>query len=168
MSVGNNLVSFIRKLLTSLMLLCAILLFAVGVSVPFFDVQKFWLFTDEVSVLSGLVELARASEWFLFVIIFLFTIVFPLVKLTALGVVWWMRGSDDERADLLLRWVSQLGKWSMLDVFVVAILVVTIKSSSVARISVDLGVYLFTASVIMTQITSFRLERRLFASTQST
>jgi paraquat-inducible protein A len=49
----------------------------------------------------------------------------------------------------------------MLDVFVVAILVVTMKSASLAAIRVDVGVYLFTASVMLTQLISIRLERRL-------
>lgn len=143
------------------MLSLALLLFVAGVSAPFFQVQKFWVFGDAVSVLSGLRELARASEWFLFAIIFLFTLVFPTVKLAALGTIWWKRGRDDAGADRLLRWVSHLGKWSMLDVFVVAILVVTIKASSLANITVDIGIYLFTASVVLTQIIALRLERRL-------
>jgi len=143
------------------MVLLALLLFAAGVTAPFFQVQKFWLFGDAVSVLSGLRELARASEWFLFAIIFLFTLVFPAVKLVALGIIWWKRGVDDDGADRLLQWVSHLSKWSMLDVFVVSILVVTIKAASVANITVDIGIYLFTASVVLTQLIALRLERRL-------
>jgi paraquat-inducible protein A len=143
------------------MLVAAFLLFGVGVAVPFFNVTKMWVFENSVSVLSGLVNLAHANEWFLFVIIFLFTIVFPLVKLGVLAAVWWYRAADDARADRLLRWESSLGKWSMLDVFVVAILIVAMKSASVASIRVGLGVYLFTASVVLTQLISIRLARRL-------
>jgi paraquat-inducible protein A len=153
----------LRRAATPLALAAAIALFFAGVSVPFFNVQKFWVFQDEVSVLSGLVNLAHADEWFLFVIIFLFTLVFPIVKLAGLGTVWWARGRDDERADQTLRWVSHLGKWSMLDVFVVAILVVTLKSASVAQMTLGIGIYLFTASVILTQLIAMRLERRLGA-----
>ena len=49
----------------------------------------------------------------------------------------------------------------MLDVFVVAILVVTLKSASVAQMTLGSGIYLFTASVILTQLIAMRLERRL-------
>lgn len=151
----------LQRSLTPMMLVGAFLLFGAGVAVPFFSVTKMWVFRDAVSVLSGLVDLAKANEWFLFIIIFLFTLVFPLVKLGVLATVWWHRSDDVERADRLLRWASSLSKWSMLDVFVVAILIVTIKSASVAAISVGVGVYLFTASVLLTQFISMRLEYRL-------
>ena len=153
--------SALYRVLTPLMLLLAFLLFGAGVAVPFFRVTKMWVFQDSVSVLSGLGELAEANEWFLFVVIFLFTLVFPCVKLGVLTAVWWYRSEDDARADRLLRWESSLGKWSMLDVFIVAILIVALKSASLAAVRVDLGVYLFTASVVLTQFISMRLERRL-------
>jgi paraquat-inducible protein A len=160
-SIRAKLAPVLKRGLTPTMLVIASALFVAGVTAPFFNVTKFWIFDDAVSVVSGLVELARASEWFLFAVILLFTLIFPSVKLGALGVVWWWRGRDDEHADRTLRWVSHLGKWSMLDVLVVAILVVTIKAAQIAKISVESGVYLFTASVVITQLTSLRLERRL-------
>lgn len=158
----------LHTVLTPVMIGCAFLLFAVGVAVPFFSVTKMWVFRDAVSVMSGLASLASANEWFLFAIIFLFTIVFPLVKLGVLTAVWWYRSEDDVRADRLLRWASSLGKWSMLDVFIVAILVVMLKTASVASMQVGIGVYLFTASVILTQFISIRLERRLRRRTTTT
>jgi paraquat-inducible protein A len=151
----------LRQSATPVMLVAAFLLFGVGVAVPFFSVTKMWVFRDAVSVISGLGALADAREWFLFIIIFLFTLVFPLIKLGVLTAVWWYRSEDDVRADRLLRWESSLGKWSMLDVLVVAILVVVMKSASLASIRVGIGVYLFTASVVLTQLISIRLERRL-------
>lgn len=153
--------AYLKSAATPLMLGCALGLFVAGVAVPFFSVTKMWVFHDAVSVLSGLLELARANEWFLFGIIFLFTLVFPLMKLGVLSAVWWYRTVDQARADRWLSWEAILGKWSMLDVFVVAILVVAMKSASVAEIRVGIGVYLFTASVILTQLISIRLERRL-------
>ena len=157
----KRLARFLRTAATPALLGVAFICFVAGVAVPFFNVTKMWVFHDAVSVISGLVSLAQAGEWFLFTILFLFTLVFPVTKLSVLAAVWWNRHHHDERADRLLRWVAHLGKWSMLDVFVVAILVVAVKSASVAEIHVSLGVYLFTASVIITQLTSSRLEHRL-------
>ena len=47
-----------------------------------------------------------------------------------------------------------MGKWSMLDVFVVAIMVLTVKSSGVASIQVSVGFFLFFLSVMLTQFAS--------------
>jgi paraquat-inducible protein A len=54
----------------------------------------------------------------------------------------------------MFHFVSNMGKWSMLDVFVVAILVLTIKSSGVADIRVGVGFFLFFTSVMLTQFAS--------------
>ncbi len=61
---------------------------------------------------------------------------------------------DLARVRRLHGWVESLGKWSMLDVFVVAILIVAMKSAAVAHIHLGLGLYLFTFSVIATQFAS--------------
>ena len=47
-----------------------------------------------------------------------------------------------------------MGKWSMLNVFVVAILVLTVKSGGVASIKVQSGFFLFFLSVMLTQFAS--------------
>jgi paraquat-inducible protein A len=49
----------------------------------------------------------------------------------------------------------------MLDVFVVAILIVTMKAAALAQIHIGLGLYLFTFSVIFTQLASHWLSHHL-------
>jgi paraquat-inducible protein A len=58
---------------------------------------------------------------------------------------------ERESAQGMFRFVSHLGKWSMLDVFVVAILVILMRSGGVADIAIRDGVVLFTCSVLLTQ-----------------
>ena len=84
----------------------------------------------------------------------MFTICFPFVKLTAMLVLWLWPRLDIEHARRLFHFVSNMGKWSMLDVFVVAILVLTIKSSGLASIRVGEGFFLFFISVMLTQFAS--------------
>lgn len=139
----------------------ALLLFGLGVFFPFFTVTKLWVFHDAVSVASGLITLFAEREYFLCGILTLFTLVFPLVKLGLLSLIWLERGHDLARMRRLHHRVENLGKWSMLDVFVVAILIVAMKSASVADIRIGLGVYLFTFSVIATQAATIAIERLL-------
>jgi uncharacterized paraquat-inducible protein A len=63
-------------------------------------------------------------------------------------------GLTADRARTYFKFVSHLGKWSMLDVFVVAILVLTVKSGGVASINVQGGFFLFFISVMLTQFAS--------------
>ena len=137
-----------------LMLVLAMALFVTGIFLPFTSVTKLWLFQNQISVYHGLIILWQAGELFLFLILFVFTICFPFVKLTAMLVLWLYPRVGTEHARTLFHFVSNMGKWSMLDVFVVAILVLTIKSSGVADIRVGDGFFLFFVSVMLTQFAS--------------
>lgn len=128
--------------------------FILGIVFPFFQVTQFWVFDDAVSVLSGILTLFEEQEYFLFAVISLFTVAFPLLKLAMLTALWIERHAGMSRLRRLHRRVALLGKWSMLDVFVVAILIVAMKSAALARIEVSLGLYLFTLSVVLTQAAS--------------
>ena len=54
----------------------------------------------------------------------------------------------------LLRVVALLGKWSMLDVFIVAVLVASVKLGILAHASVLSALYFFAASVLLTNLLS--------------
>lgn len=145
---------FRSGILIVLMLVSAVAFFVAGIFLPFTSVTKLWLFQDQISVYHGLIILWQAGELFLFLILFVFTVCFPLVKLTAMLVLWLYPRVGANHARTLFHFVSNLGKWSMLDVFVVAILVLTIKSSGVANIRVSEGFFLFFVSVMLTQFAS--------------
>jgi paraquat-inducible protein A len=143
-----------RSLPIVLMLFCALGLFVAGIFRPFTEVTKLWLFENRVSVFDGLIILAKSREFFLFLILLVFTVIFPCVKILSLITLWLKSGLTREQIIKLYSFVSHLGKWSMLDVFVVAILVILLKSGSIASIKIQDGFFLFFASVMLTQIAS--------------
>lgn len=151
----------LQKRVIPVLILAALLLFVTGVFFPFFHVTKFWVFNNAVSVVSGIMTLFHEREYFLFLVLTLFTLVFPLVKLALLALIWLEREHDLTHLRRLHGWVESLGKWSMLDVFVVAILIVAMKSAAVAEIHVGSGLYLFTLSVVATQFASAWVARHL-------
>jgi len=137
-----------------LILLAAVGLFVAGIFLPFTSVTKLWLFENQISVYRGLIILWKESELFLFLILFVFTVCFPFVKINALLCLWLYPGLTVDRAKAFFKFVANMGKWSMLDVFVVAILVLTVKSGGVASIKVQSGFFLFFISVMLTQFAS--------------
>ncbi|HWY29124.1 MAG TPA: paraquat-inducible protein A [Candidatus Acidoferrum sp.] len=137
-----------------LMLVASLGCFIAGIFLPFTAVTKLWLFENQVSVYRGLIVLWQAGELFLFLILFVFTILFPLVKINSMILLWLWPRLAREQAQSMFHFVSNLGKWSMLDVFVLAILVLTVKSSGVANIQVGSGFFLFFLSVMFTMISS--------------
>ena len=144
-----------------LLIATAFLLFGTGVFFPFFHVTKFWVFGSAVSVVGGIITLFREGEYFLFTVLTLFTLVFPAIKLGLLAIIWLEREHDLAKVRRLHGWVESLGKWSMLDVFVVAILIVAMKSAAVAEIHLGAGLYLFTFSVVLTQFASAWVAKHL-------
>jgi paraquat-inducible protein A len=143
-----------RSIPIVLMLFCSLTLFVAGIFRPFTEVTKLWIFENQVSVYDGLIIFMKNREYFLFAILLVFTVVFPFVKILSLITLWLKGGLDRKRIVQLYTFVSYLGKWSMLDVFVVANLVLLLKSGSVASIKVQDGFFLFFASVMLTQIAS--------------
>lgn len=150
-----------------LMLLLSLGLFLAGLFRPFTQVTKLWLFDDDVSVCTGLITLFKERELFLFGILLIFTVVFPFVKISALLALWLKPGLKLQQMARVYGFVSNMSKWSMLDVFVVAVLVVLIRSGGVATIKAQDGLLLFCASVVLTQIASEwtgRIAKKTFAT----
>ena len=151
----------LQRRFVPVLLVLAWVLLGTGIFFPFFHVAKFWVFHEAVSVVGGIGTLFREGEYFLFAVLSLFTLVFPAAKLGLLVVIWMERDHDLARVRRLHGWVAALGKWSMLDVFVVGILIVTMKAAGLARIEIGLGLYLFTFSVVATQLASAWIDRLL-------
>ncbi len=117
------------------------------------------------SILSAIFKLRSDGDYFLFVVIFLFSIVFPIVKWLANALIWlslipqgltvndWLR-----RAARCLHW---LGKWSMLEVFVAGLLCVLLKLGQVARFQIEDGMYWFFAAVFVSLVNAHWTERTL-------
>ncbi len=137
------------------MYLASLVLFVIAIFLPFTSVTKLWVFDNQISVIRGLIILWHSDEIFLFLILFVFTVAFPFVKINTMLVLWLWPRLEAEQTRQMYRFVSHMGKWSMLDVFVVAILVLTLKSGSLASIKVEDGYFLFFVSVMLTQFATF-------------
>ena len=129
-----------------------------GLSLPLLHAQQMIFWKSSYSVWEGVVALWRANELLLAFVLFFFSIVFPFAKLISLAVIWWMRLVDEQRASLL-HWLEILGKWSMLDVFIVAILIVLVKMGPMARIEPRSGVYVFAAAIVCSMVTTMYIAR---------
>ena len=121
-----------------------------GLRLPVLTVRKLWE-TNTFSVLSGIENLWNEKFYFLTAVIFFFSIVFPLVKLAALFVIWLVKMTERQR-QWSLHCLAVLGKWSMLDVFVTALLIVSVKLGSLASARAENGIYYFGLSILLAMI----------------
>ncbi len=132
-----------------------------GIGLPLISVEKFYVFENRVSLWSGTWGLLTEGEWFLGVILFSFSILFPLAKNLLMLALLHGLPAARRRMHVVLQALSILGKWSMLDVFIVAILVCSIKLGLLANTEVLIGVYFFASSVLLTNVVSTWLDIRL-------
>lgn len=142
----------------NLLLLAATLAFGIGILAPLLTLTKMMFVQNTFSIVSGIWQLYLENEYLLFVILVLFTLVLPVVKLVLLFYAWNRPRTAHVRS---LRWMDWLGKWSMLDVFVVAILIMSVKLGPLATTDLHYGLYLFSGSVVMIMVASQVVYRKV-------
>lgn len=145
----------------ALVVACGLLV--LGWVLPFMTVRTFFVFSGELSILGAMQRLWDGGEHVLFAILVVFTILFPLAKMMLAFAVWFRSDVDSPATLRLVHWVEGFGRWSMLDVFLAALLVVTIKTSLGSDVWVHAGIYVFAGAVVLSMLAVQRLVVRLRA-----
>ncbi len=142
-----------------LLLLAAALALLAGWLLPVMTVRTLLVFYDEVSILTGAYRLLESGDYLIFLVIVLFTVVLPVGKLVIAYVAWAWLNVTEARVQRALGWIETLGRWSMLDVFVAALLVVVIKLSLFSDVEIHAGLYVFILAVILSMIAVRRIAK---------
>lgn len=148
-----------QGILINLSLMLALACLVVGVTAPLLTLEKMYFFENTVSLVSTIKGLFIQKEWFLFIVIAVFSLVVPVIKIAGLVLILNLEYAKGSFWDKTLHVIEIIGKWSMLDVFVVALLLVSVKLGVLAKVEVHYGLYAFAASVLLTMILSFWLFR---------
>lgn len=128
-----------------------------GVVAPVVTLKKFVLVENTFSVLSGTLSLLNEGQIFLFVLIAGFSVLLPFLKIGVLTKLLCTNNSDSVKLDKYLHWMHLYGKWSMLDVFIVAVLVVSVKLGAIASVEMRYGLYAFAAAILLTMFVTARV-----------
>lgn len=126
---------------------------------PIMSVKTWVFFYKEVTIFQATTKLYEDGFLFLAGIVAVFAIAFPVLKLMVLWAGWMKSRAIEGPGSLegTLSIFDHLGKWSMLDVFVVAVVIVSTQSSLVADAEAHPGLYLFAASILMSMLAMFHL-----------
>ncbi|MEA3122326.1 MAG: paraquat-inducible protein [Paraburkholderia sp.] len=124
------------------------------------------LFGDEDdTVMSGVVYFWTSGDWPLAVIVFVASILVPMLKLSVLSLLAFTAQRRSKWRPLertkLFRIVERIGRWSMLDVFVITLTVGLVRFKSLAVITAGWGALAFAAVVVLTMIASMQFDPRL-------
>jgi paraquat-inducible protein A len=117
------------------------------------------------TILSGIKQLIQAELWPLAALVFCASIGVPMLKLVGLGllVLTTKMGSNWRLRDRtqLYRIIEGIGRWSMIDIFMISILVGLVKLGEVATIEPGVGAISFAGVVIITMIAAGLFDPKL-------
>lgn len=117
------------------------------------------------TIMSGVVYLWVSGSWHLALVVFIASILVPMAKLFALivlvlSVQLRARWQPVQRTRLY-RLVELVGRWSMLDVYVVTLLVALVQLEALATIRPGTGALAFGAVVVLTMFAAMSFDPRL-------
>jgi paraquat-inducible protein A len=124
---------------------------------PAMQIERLLFFKDTMSIWSTIAVLFKRGEWLIGPLLALFTIIFPLLKLGAIVHLFYSPLLGQGVLHHRLSRLEALGRWSMLDVMIAALLIVSITATKLADARFMPGMYLFSISVIATLLLSRRL-----------
>ncbi len=117
------------------------------------------------TIISGVVSLADSGMWPLAVLVIFASVLVPMLKLLGLmtllittqrGLIWRLRDRT-----VLYRIIEFVGRWSMIDIFMLSILVALVQLGEIATIEPGIGAIAFAGVVITTMIASETFDPRL-------
>lgn len=138
------------RILAFLLLGAAMVLFALGVALPIMRFERLYFFSEEPSLWQLIGGLAGDGSVALAVTVALFSIVFPALKLAALG--YELIAADGSRSDMLRRVMPHLARWSLMDVMLVAMVIFAAKTSGLAKAVTLPGFWCYAASAVIAAI----------------
>ncbi len=120
---------------------------------------------DPSTIIGGVVELIEYRMWPLAALVFVASILVPMLKLVGLGslLVMTQMGSPTRLHDRtrIFRLVDFIGRWSMIDVFMISILTALVQMGALASVTPDYGAVAFASVVVLTMLAALSFDPRI-------
>ena len=151
---GNATISASR---TAAAAVAAFVLFWPAVMLPILRIERLGQ-EQQQSILGGIIELYRHGSFFVGSVVLVFSIVFPLAKISLLIELSWLQLLHRRHKAATLRLMEHLGKWSMMDVMLLAFLVMLVKLGNLVHFEFGPAVIAFTLCVAMSMVASLSFD----------
>jgi len=149
---------------TAALSLAALVLYLPANIYPILRMEFYGAHSDN-TIWDGVVSLAQHNQWGVAAVVFMASMVVPLVKLAGL---FFLVLSSIVRRGRRLRWrtglykfIDAVGPWAMLDVFLLAVLVSLVKLGQLATVVPGPGLFAFTGVVVFTMLASATFDPKL-------
>ena len=133
--------------------MAAFFLFWPAILLPILEVEQLGQ-VQKSSILGGTMELLHHGSYFVGIIVLVFSIIFPLTKICLLLELSLLQLMHRRHKARTLRLMEHLGRWSMMDVMLLAFLVMLVKLGSLVQFHFGPAVVAFSLCVAMSMIAS--------------
>ena len=117
------------------------------------------------TIMSGVITLLKHGMVPIAAVVFIASILVPTFKLVGIGLLLYSvqrrQPLSARQRILMYRFIEFIGRWSMLDIFVIAILVAVVNFGSLASIEAGAGAAAFASVVILTMLAALTFDPRL-------
>lgn len=117
------------------------------------------------TILSGVIDLMEHDMLFIALIVLIASIVVPVLKILGLTIllltVQFNWSTNLRQKTMMFRLVEWIGRWSMLDIFVIGILVALVQLGNIASIEGNQGATAFACVVLLTMFSAISFDTRL-------
>jgi len=117
------------------------------------------------TILSGVVYLWTSGSWPLSIVVFIASIAVPMLKIIALSYLTlstqFHSSAAPKRRTRIYRVVEFVGRWSMLDIYVITVLVALVQFKALATIQAGPAAIAFGAVVVLTMFAAMAFDPRL-------
>ena len=151
---GNRLTSASR---TAAAAVGAFFLFWPAILLPILRIEQLGI-THQSSILGGTMELFRHGSYFVGGVVMLFSIIFPLTKIVLLIELSLLEIFQRKQKAFTLRMMEHFGKWSMMDVMLLAFMVMLVKLGDMVQFSFGPAIFAFTLCVAMSMLASLAFD----------
>lgn len=146
------------------LLLTSLILYIPANLLPIMTVQSMGSGQPD-TIMSGVMTLIRLQMWPIAAVVFVASILVPTFKLVGMGLLLYsvqrrLPMSARQRM-VMFRFIEWIGRWSMLDIFVIAILVALVDFGHLASIEAGYGAVAFASVVVLTMLAALAFDPRL-------
>lgn len=121
--------------------------------------------TQSDTILSGVIYFMTDGSWFIALVIFVASIVVPAMKIVVLSfllITIRLRSAwRPEERTRLFRLLTAVGRWSMVDIFVITVTTALLRMGLIASIDAGIGIFFFGAVVVLTMFAAETFDPRL-------
>ncbi len=117
------------------------------------------------TIMSGVIELVQHGMFPIAAVVFIASILVPTFKLVGIALLLFSvqrhQPLSARQRIIMYRFIEFIGRWSMLDIFVIAILVAVVNFGRLASVEANLGAVAFASVVILTMLAAVTFDPRL-------